>query len=188
MADSVNRAMQDWKTLSRRVILDYSQFLKVEEHAVELPDGLVIEDWPWVITPDFVNVMVETEAGLFVCFRQTKYGLEGTSLAPVGGYLDPGEDPLLGAQRELLEETGYEAPEWLELGQYRVDPSRGAGTGFFFLARRAKQVMAPDADDLEEQELLLLTRLEMEAALSARSFKALAWAAIVALALREMGD
>jgi ADP-ribose pyrophosphatase len=188
MADSGHRFMETWKTLSRRVILDHSQFLKVEEHAVELPDGLVIDDWPWVITPDFVNVMAETEAGLFLCFRQTKYGLEGTSLAPVGGYLEPGEDPLLGAQRELLEETGYEAPEWLELGQYRVDPSRGAGIGHFFLARRAKPVMPPDADDLEEQELLLLTRSEIEAGLSARSFKALAWTTIVALALREMED
>jgi ADP-ribose pyrophosphatase len=188
MADSQVRAMQNWRTLSRRVILDYSQFLKVEEHAVELPDGLVISDWPWVITPDFVNVVTETQAGLFLCFRQTKYGLEGTSLAPVGGYLDAGEDPLLGAKRELLEETGYEAPEWLELGQYRVDPSRGVGTGYFFLARRSKQVAEPNADDLEEQELLLLTRSEMEAALSAGEFKALPWAAVVALALREMGD
>jgi ADP-ribose pyrophosphatase len=188
MVEGCCQSMQNWKTLSRRVILDYSQFLKVEEHAVELPDGLVIKDWPWVITPDFVNVMAETEAGLFICFRQTKYGLEGTSLAPVGGYLNPGEDPLLGAQRELLEETGYEAPEWLGLGQYRVDPSRGAGTGFFYLARGARQVTAPDADDLEEQELLLLTRSEIEAALSDRSFKALAWVAIAALALREMGD
>ena len=188
MTNSGDRAMQNWKTLSRRVILDYSQFLKVEEHAVELPDGMVIDGWPWVITPDFVNVVAETESGLFIFFRQTKYGLEGTSLAPVGGYLDPGEDPLLGAQRELLEETGYAAPEWLGLGQYRVDPSRGAGTGHFYLARGAKPVMAPDADDLEEQELLLLNRAETEAALSAERFKALAWAAIVALALREMGD
>jgi ADP-ribose pyrophosphatase len=188
MTNIRDRAMQSWMTLSRRVILDYSQFLKVEEHVVELPDGLVIDDWPWVITPDFVNIVAETETGLFLCFRQTKYGLEGTSLAPVGGYLDPDEDPLLGAQRELLEETGYAAPEWLELGQYRVDPSRGAGIGYFFLARGAKPITAPDADDLEEQELLLLTRAEMEAALAAQSFKALAWAAIVALALREMGD
>jgi ADP-ribose pyrophosphatase len=188
MAASEHRAMESWKTLSRRVILDYSRFLKVEEHEVELPDGLVIGDWPWVITPDFVNVMAETETGLFLCFRQTKYGLEGTSLAPVGGYLEPGEDPLLCAQRELLEETGYVAADWAELGQYRVDPSRGAGIGYFYLARRARPVAAPDADDLEEQELLLLTRSEMEAALSARSFKALPWAAVVALALREMED
>src|SRR5512139_728419 len=104
--------MQSWKTLSRRVILEHSKYLVVEEHAVELPDGRVIEDWPWLITPDFVNVVAVTEGGQFLCFRQTKYGIEGDSLAPVGGYLEPGEDPLVAAQRELLEETGYQAAEW----------------------------------------------------------------------------
>ena len=180
--------MESWRTLSRRVILDYSEFLTVEEHTVGLPDGRVIADWPWVITPDFVNVVVTTEDGRFLGFRQTKYGIEGTSLAPVGGFLDPGEEPLVAAQRELLEETGYEAADWTFLGSYRVDANRGAGIAHFFLARGARQVAEPDADDLEEQELLLLSRTEMEAALAAGEFKVLPWATIVALALRTMGE
>jgi len=178
--------LEPWKTLSRRVLLDHSKFLVVEEHVVELPDGRVIADWPWVITPDFVNVVVVTEGGLFPCFRQTKYGIEGTSLAPVGGYLEPGEEPLAAARRELLEETGYEAPVWIPLGQFRVDANRGAGTATFFLARGAHQVAEPDADDLEEQELLFLTHEEMEAALLAGQWKVLPWATIVALALRAL--
>jgi len=180
--------MRSWKTLSRRVILNYSKFLIVEEHAVELPDGRVIPDWPWLITPDFVNVVAVTEGDRFLCFRQTKYGIEGTSLAAVGGFLEPGEEPLLAAQRELLEETGYAAAEWISLGQYRVDANRGAGLAHFFLARGARRVADAIADDLEEQELLYLTRSEMEAALEAREFKVLPWATIVALALRFMED
>jgi ADP-ribose pyrophosphatase len=178
--------MESWKTLSRRVLLDYSKFLVVEEHAVELPDGQVIQDWPWVITPDFVNVVAVTEDGLFVCFRQTKYAIQGTSLAPVGGFLELGEDPLKAAQRELLEETGYEAAEWTEMGSYRVDANRGAGVAHFFLARQARPVSEPDSDDLEEQEMVLLTRNQVEAALSGGDFKVLPWATIMALALRRM--
>ena len=180
--------VHSWKTISRRVILNYSKFLIVEEHAIELPDGRVISDWPWLITPDFVNVVAVTGDDRFLCFRQTKYGIEGTSLAPVGGFLEPGEEPLLAAQRELLEETGYAAAEWVFLGQYRVDANRGAGLAYFFLARGAQRVTDAIADDLEEQELLYLTRSEMEAALAAREFKALPWATIVALALRFMED
>jgi ADP-ribose pyrophosphatase len=178
--------MKNWKTLSRRVILDYSKFLVVEEHTVELPDGQVIPDWPWLITPDFVNVVAVTRDGRFLCFRQTKYGIEGTSLAPVGGFLEPGEVPLAGAQRELLEETGYEAADWVPLGRYRVDANRGAGMAHFFLARQARRVSEPNSDDLEEQEMLLLTRNEMQAALVAGDFKVLPWATIVALALELM--
>jgi ADP-ribose pyrophosphatase len=176
--------LQPWKTLARHTILEHSKYLTVEEHVVELPDGRVIEHWPWIVTPDFANVVAITTEGEFLCFRQTKYGIEGTSLAVVGGYVDPGEDPLKTAKRELLEETGYEAAEWIDLGSYRVGASRGIATAHFYLARDARRVAAPIADDLEEQHPLRLSRDEMEAALLQGEFKALPWAAIVALALR----
>ena len=120
------------------------------------------------------------------CFRQFKYAVEGVSLAPVGGYLEPGEDPLAGAQRELLEETGYQADEWIPLGQVAVDANRGAGIAYLYLARGARRVAEPDADDLEEQELLLLSRAEIEAALEEGQFRLLPWTAVVALALRHV--
>ncbi len=175
--------MQPWKTLSRRTILNHSRFLVVEEHTIELPDGRVISDWPWIISPDYVIVLAVTEDGEFLCFRQTKYGVDGTSLAPVGGYLEPGEDPLTAAQRELFEETGYEAPDWINLGQYRVGGNHGAGMAYLFLARGARRVAEINSDDLEEQELFPLTRSEIEAALAAGEFKVLAWTTAVALAL-----
>ena len=177
--------MQNWQTQARQTVLQAGngRFLKVEYHTVELPDGQVIEEWPWLITPDFVNVVAETTAGEYICFRQTKYAVEGVSLAVTGGYLEPGEDPLTAAQRELLEETGYVAAEWIDLGKYAVDGNRGAGTAHLFLARGAEWRQPIDADDLEEQELLLLTRAEMRAALQRGEFKVLPWATAVALAL-----
>ncbi len=175
--------MQPWKTLARHTVLNYGKFLAVENHTVELPDGQVISDWPWVITPDYVNVMVVTEDTQFLCFRQTKYAVEGITLAPVGGYLEPGEEPLAAARRELLEETGYAAAEWTSLGHYRVDANRGAGVAHLFLARGARRVAEIRADDLEEQQLLHLSRAEVEAALVAGEFKVLAWGTVVALGL-----
>ncbi len=178
--------MDSWKTLSRETVLDRGKFLRVEDHTVELPDGRIIEQWPWVISPDFINVVAVTEAGEFLCFRQVKYAVQGEALAIIGGYLEPGEEPLAAAKRELREETGYEAAEWLDLGHYAVDANRGAGTAHFYLALRARQVTTRDADDLEEQHLLFLTRAQLEAAVDNGQFKALPWAASVALALRRL--
>ena len=177
--------MRPWKTLSRTLLLDHSKFLVVENHAVELPDGHTITDWPWIITPDFVIICAVTSEQQFICLRQTKYGIEGTSLAPIGGYIEPGEDPLPAAQRELLEEGGYQAERWISLGEYTVDGNRGAGTAHLFLALDATCVAVPDADDLEEQELLLLSRATVETALLTGEFKVLPWAAVVALALLQ---
>ena len=55
--------MKAWTTLSRQTILDRGKFLRVENHIIELPDGRVISEWPWVITPDFINVVAQTDAG-----------------------------------------------------------------------------------------------------------------------------
>ena len=178
--------MKPWKTKDRKLVLDNAPWLTVEHHTIELPDGQVIPNWPWVKTPDYVNVVAMTEDDQFLCFRQVKYGIEGVTLALVGGYVKEGEAPLAAAQRELLEETGYQAPDWLSLGSYLVDPNRGIATGHLFLARQARYVTPRNADDLEEQELLLLTREEIESALETGEIKVLAWAAAVAFALRHL--
>jgi ADP-ribose diphosphatase len=175
--------MRPWRTRSRRTLLDRRPWIAVESHEVELPDGRVVEDWPWLVGREFVNVVPVTDDETFVVFRQVKYAVEGTSLAPVGGYVDEGEDPATAARRELLEEAGYEAGELTPLGRYVVDGNRGAGVGHLFLATGARRVAEPDADDLEEQELLLLGRREVEEALLAGEFKVMSWATAVALAL-----
>ena len=178
--------MKPWKTKARSTILDQSPWLVVENHTVELPDGRLIPDWPWIITPDYVNVVALTEDQQFICFQQVKYGIEGTTLGIVGGFVEEGEQPIAAARRELREETGYESDDWIPLGSYRVDPNRGIAMGHLYLARQARSVCPPDADDLEEQKIVFLTPSEMETALARGEFKVLAWAASIAFALRQL--
>ena len=176
--------MKPWKTLARQIILRREPFLTVELHEVETSKGQIIPDWTWLVTPDYANVLAQTTDGLFLCFRQTKYAVDGTSLAPVGGFIEPGEAPDVAAKRELREETGYEAQEWISVGSYAVDANRGAGRAHFFVARQARLVGAPVSSDLEEQQLLLLDRNQLERALRDGEFKVLPWAAMIALGLR----
>lgn len=178
--------MQPWNTLHRQTVLYTGPYLTVEMHHIQLPDGRILSDWPWIITPDFVNVLVETDNGQFPVFRQTKYAVAGETLAPVGGYIDSGEDPLTAAQRELHEEMGYEALDWIPLGQYAADGNRGNGAAHLFLARKARRVTEPNADDLEEQEIVFLDRAALEAALDSGQFRVVPWAAVVALGLRAI--
>lgn len=48
------------------------------------------------------------------------YGVGRTTLESVSGGIEPGDDALSTAQKELLEEVGIEAAEWTDLGA--VDP------------------------------------------------------------------
>jgi ADP-ribose pyrophosphatase len=178
--------METWKTLKREPVFAMPPYLSVESHTVELPNKKVIENWLWLETPDFVNVVAVTDEGQYLCFQQTKYAIDGTSLAPIGGYIEPGEDPMLAAQRELLEETGYKAKQWEKLGKFSVDGNRGNGTAHFFIARGAYKAGERDADDLEEQHLLALSRAEVEAAVARGAFKVLPWQTIMAMALLRL--
>ncbi len=178
--------MKAFETLSCRLILDLGSRLRVETHEVRLPDGQVVPDWPWVVTRDYVIVLARTREGQFLLFRQPKYGVEGLSLAPVGGYIEDDEQPLEAARRELLEEAGCRAETWTLLGSLRVDGNHGAGTAHLFLADRATIIQPPDSDDVEEQEWLWFSRDELKEALLGGEFKVLAWATTAALALLKL--
>lgn len=178
-----SKPLRPWRTLSRSTVYHPNRFLKVELHSVELPDGQVIPDWSWLEIPSASIMLAVTEEGQFVCMRQIKYALDGACLGLVGGMLEADEDPLEAARRELLEETGYSAPEWVPLGSYIVDPNRGICTMHLYLALGAKYVMEPNSGDLEDQEVVLLSRAELETAYRSGEFKILSWGTVIAMSL-----
>ena len=172
--------MKPWRTVKKEILLNHSKYLKVENHTIELPDGRLIESWPWVISPDFINLAAVTSDGKFICFRQTKYAVDGISLAPVGGYIEQGEIPVDAAKRELLEETGFTSDE------FPVDGNHGCGTAYLFLALNAQYAAEPVNADLEEQEMVFLSLDEIDTALSKGEFKILSWTALISLSLRYL--
>lgn len=180
------KELRGWKTVSRKILLRQGKFLTVESHAIKLPDGEIIPDWSWLIIPSAAIVLPVTPEGKFLCFRQTKYAVEGTTLAPVGGMLEPDEAPIAAAKRELLEEMGTIASDWIHLGSYVLDPNRGIATMHLYLALNATQIAQPNSDDLEDQEILFLNKNELENALKMGEFKILAWSAVVAMSLNYL--
>lgn len=179
--------MDLWKTLKREVLYSFGRFGMIELHEIELPDGHIIKDWAWLDLPDFIIVLPETDSGEFLVFRQSKYAINGLTLAPVGGYIEKDEDPLTAAHRELEEEMGSIAREMIPLGEYVVDANRGAGKAYLYLARGVQRVETDAvSDELEEQELVSLSRAQLIDALASGEFKTIAGAAAVAMALLKL--
>jgi ADP-ribose pyrophosphatase len=175
--------MRQWKILKKSILLDHSKFLKVEQHSIELPDGKIINDWPWIVSPDFVLVLPVTDHNTILLFNQVKYAVDGTSLAPVGGYIEPEEDPLDAAKRELREEMGCEAERWISFGGYPVNGNHGGGKGHLFLALNARKVCEPTIDDLEEMEIIEFSIDEVERKVLRGEVKVQGWLAMVATGL-----
>jgi ADP-ribose pyrophosphatase len=70
----------------------------------------------YVVHPGAVMMIPLLDDGRLVLERQFRYPMGRVMTEFPAGKLDPGEDPLTCAKRELLEETGYVAREWARAG------------------------------------------------------------------------
>jgi ADP-ribose pyrophosphatase len=176
-----------WKVGSRRSELSRLPWLEVFRETIELPDGRQVDDFYSVEMQDFVVIVALTEAGEVVVERLYRHGAGRVTWSLPAGYVQPGEDPLGAAIRELREETGYEAAEWTLLGRFIVDGNRGCGWCNCFLAIGTKQVDEPHSDDLAEVQVSITPWGQLAGLLASGDMAELASAAAIGLALMHHG-
>ena len=179
--------LRPWQVLARRLVADRWPWMRLWAEDILLPDGRVVEDFSIVEMRDHAVVVAVTPDGRIVAERNYKHGPRRVCLGLPAGYIEPGEDPLLAAQRELREETGYAAASWEHLGSFTEDGNRDCGTAHLYLAREARRVAEPDAGDLEEIEIVLFALPDLLAAAHRGDLAVLSSAAALALAAVALG-
>jgi ADP-ribose pyrophosphatase len=86
-------------------------FLKVQRDTVRLPDGKQSKR-EYIKHPGAVVILPLFDDGNVLLERQYRYPLQKVFIEFPAGKIDPNEDPLDCAKRELQEETGYTAADW----------------------------------------------------------------------------
>jgi ADP-ribose pyrophosphatase len=86
-------------------------FLKVTRDRIKLPDGSTSQR-EFIRHPGAVVILPLLPDGRVLLERQFRYPNDRVFIEFPAGKIDPGEDALATAKRELEEETGYTATEW----------------------------------------------------------------------------
>jgi len=110
------------------------KLLSLEVIEVVMPSGFRTSR-EIVYHPGAVGILALNEEGHFLMVRQYRTALQGYIWEIPAGKLEKGESPLTCAQRELLEETGYEAKNWQFLLAFYPSPGYSSEVIHLFLAK-----------------------------------------------------
>lgn len=138
--------------------------LHVHKDTVELPDGShsVRE---WIDHPGAAAVVPVFSSGEVQLVRQFRYPLGFSCLEIPAGKCDPGESSLTTAVRELEEEAGLLAEQWVDLGVFHPAVGYSNEAIQLYVAWDLKQ--GPNHTD--DDEFLQLVRMPFTEALDACS-------------------
>jgi 8-oxo-dGTP pyrophosphatase MutT (NUDIX family) len=150
--------MKPFKILSKELLVD-SPFCRIEKQLVELPDGSTA-DWYVSLNTDAVIVIPVLKDGSVILQQQYKHGGGEIVTEFCAGMVDEGETTTQAAARELQEETGYTAEEFIHLKTVFSNPTGSRMKYHYFLAKNAELTSKPNLEPAEQIELLQLPSLK----------------------------
>lgn len=127
-------------------------WLELSEDKVVRPDGKA-GTFATVRMRPGVSVLAMNDEGYVYLTSEYRYAVERESIEVVSGGIDEDEPPPVAARRELREELGIEAAQWIDLGL--VDPFTSAihSPTTLFLARQLSLV-EPEPEGTEDIRVL----------------------------------
>jgi len=156
--------MKGPKTLSSQIVYQ-GFFFSLRQDKLERHDG-EMRDFTSVDLPgDAVVVLAEDSEGRFILNHEYRHPIGQFILGCPGGGLEPGEEPLQAAQRELQEESGYCSDELVPLGTCYPIPGICSQKIHYFHAKNARPSSGQSLDPFEFIEPVLKTQKELEGAI-----------------------
>ena len=130
--------VHEWPRLESEELSDYRVF-RVRRDRRRSPRTGESHDFYVLEMPEWINILAVTPEGGVVLIHQYRHGTARVSLEIPGGVIDPGDaSPAEAARRELLEETGYVAQQFIPLGKVSANPAIQTNECHTYLALGAR--------------------------------------------------
>lgn len=152
---------KSWKLVKSEAGPDLKLFKARFDYMQNLENGLT-EKMIILEGADSTNVIPVLADGSFLLVRQFRFGTGTTTLELPGGIVDPGEESLQAAQRELREETGYTSSRWTYLGKVPSNPVFMDSYIHHWLAEEVRLTEKTEMDTGELTEAVVLSRDDLK--------------------------
>jgi len=149
---------QDWKIIKTETAIDLKLFKAHFTH-FQNPRNQKVERMIILEGGHSANVVAVTPNNDLLFVRQFRVGIREETLELPGGIIDPGENADQAVRRELEEETGYLAREWVPLGKVPSNPVFMDG---YIHHYAALQVTATGTIRLDDGEAIVPELISME--------------------------
>lgn len=142
--------IKPWKILGTSYPFPWIRVDKCELGNGNLLDATTFQFRSWA------NVVALTKENEVVLVKQYRHGIQDVFLEFPGGVVETEEEPLIGAERELIEETGYRASRFLQIGKIYPNPALQTNALYCYLALDAERIAEQRLDAGEDIEVCLM--------------------------------
>jgi ADP-ribose pyrophosphatase len=138
--------------------------MKIPSHAKLVFKGEIFDTYQWeqemfdgstatfeaLKRPDTIQIIPTFEGKILLAYEEQPNKPLSDSL--LGGRIEEGEEPLVAAKRELIEESGMESDDW-ELLKVFENEGKFEWNIYLYAARNCKKVAEPNLDPGEKIEV-----------------------------------
>lgn len=140
----------NWKKISTEYLFQHPPYFVARKDVCERPDGVMIPAYYVVELPASVITFGITKDDKVLFTTQYRHPIDQVSLELPGGFVEKDEKPLLAAQRETEEETGYQFSNYSYLGKVAGNPGILNNVTHLFVATGGKKVKEQQMDAQED--------------------------------------
>jgi ADP-ribose pyrophosphatase len=167
---SAGAASNSWPRIVNRITTEVSPWVDLVAREVEFSQGAEPQVYHSVETFDYVIVLAVTPDGRIPLVRQYRPAVEDFTLEIPAGIVDSGEDPVVTASRELLEETGLPTESIHLLAMNKTDAGRLSNRVHSYFIQTGPQI--PDFEPEAGIAIRLVTASELVQLIRAGEFDA----------------